>query len=178
MSQANYQIDSAHSAAHFSVRHMMISNVRGEFSKLSGTLTYDPANPAASTLDASIEVSSVNTRDAQRDAHLRSPDFFDAERYPLLTFHGKEIAASGGELTLKGDLTMHGVTREIVLSVEGPTPEHKDPWGNLRIGATATAKLNRKDFGLNWNAALETGGVLVGEDIKITLDIEAIRQAG
>jgi len=176
MSQTTYQIDSAHSSAQFSVRHMMISNVRGEFTKVSGTLTYDPANPASSMIDASIEVSSINTREAQRDAHLKSPDFFDAERFPLLSFHGREVAASDGELKVKGDLTMHGVTREIALHVEGPTPEQKDPWGNARIGATATAKLNRKDFGLNWNAALEAGGVLVGDEIKITLDIEAIRQ--
>ena len=176
MSQATYQIDSSHSSAQFSVRHMMISNVRGEFTKVSGTVTYDPANPAGATIDASIEVSSISTRDAQRDGHLKSPDFFDAEKFPLVTFHGKEVAASDGELEVKGDLTIHGVTRETVLHVEGPTPEHKDPWGNARIGATATAKLNRKDFGLTWNAALEAGGVLVGEEVKITIDIEAIRQ--
>lgn len=176
MAQATYLIDSAHSSAQFSVRHMMISNVRGEFTKLSGTVTYDPANPANSTLDASIEVSSINTRDAQRDGHLKSSDFFDAEKFPLLTFHGKEVAAAGGELKVRGDLTIHGVTREIALDVEGPTPETKDPWGNARIGATATAKLNRKDFGLTWNAALEAGGVLVGDEVKITIDIEAIRQ--
>jgi len=176
MPQATYQIDPAHSSAQFGIRHMMISNVRGEFTKVTGTVTYDAANPANSNVDASIEISSINTRDAQRDTHLKSADFFDAEKFPLLTFHGREIAGHEGAWKLKGDITIHGVTREIVLDVDGPTPEAKDPWGNPRIGATTTAKLNRKDFGLTWNAALEAGGVLVGDEVKITLDIEAIRQ--
>ena len=176
MPQVTYQIDPAHSSAQFSIRHMMIANVRGEFTKISGTVTYDSANPAGSNIDASIEVSSINTRDAQRDAHLQSADFFDVGRFPLLTFRGNQITGQDGEWKVKGDLTIHGVTREIALDVEGPTPEAKDPWGNLRIGATATAKLNRKDFGLAWNAALEAGGVLVGDEVKITIDLEAIRQ--
>jgi polyisoprenoid-binding protein YceI len=176
MSQVTYQIDPAHSSAHFSIRHMMIANVRGEFTKVSGTVVYDAANPANSKTDASIEVSSISTREPQRDAHLRSADFFDAEKYPLIAFHGKEISGQDGEWKLNGDLTIHGVTREIALDLDGPTPEHKDPWGNLRIGATATGKLNRKDFGLTWNAALEAGGVLVGDEVKLTIDVEAIRQ--
>jgi polyisoprenoid-binding protein YceI len=176
MPQVTYQIDPAHSSAQFSIRHMMIANVRGEFTKISGTVTYDSANPAGSNVDAGIEVSSINTRDAQRDAHLQSADFFDVGRFPLLTFRGNQITGRDGEWKVKGDLTIHGVTREIVLDVEGPTPEVKDPWGNLRIGATATAKLNRKDFGLAWSAALEAGGVLVGDEVKITIDIEALRQ--
>jgi polyisoprenoid-binding protein YceI len=176
MPQITYQIDPAHTSAHFSIRHMMISNVRGEFSKVSGTVVFDAENPANSMADATIEVASINTREPQRDAHLKSPDFFDAEKFPLISFHGKEVSEHGGEWKLKGDLTIHGVTREITLDVEGPTPEHKDPWGNLRIGATATGKLNRKDFGLTWNAALEAGGVLVGEEVKLTIDLEAIRQ--
>ncbi|MGA3096638.1 MAG: YceI family protein [Bryobacteraceae bacterium] len=176
MSKAIYQIDSAHSSAQFTVRHLMISNVRGEFTKLSGSIAYDPADPASSSIDATIDAASINTREAQRDAHLKSADFFDVERFPVLTFRGKEVGIRDGEGTVKGDLTMHGVTREVVLRVEGPTPEAKDPWGNMRIGATATAKINRKDFGLNWNAALEAGGVLVGEEVKITIDLEAIRQ--
>jgi polyisoprenoid-binding protein YceI len=176
MSQTIYQIDSAHSSAQFTVRHMMIANVRGEFTRLSGGIAYDPADPANSSIDATIDAASVNTREAQRDAHLKSADFFDVERFPTLTFRSKEVAVRDGEGNVKGDLTMHGVTREVVLRVEGPTPESKDPWGNMRIGATATAKINRKDFGLNWNAALEAGGVLVGEEVKITIDLEAIRQ--
>ena len=176
MSQTVYQIDSAHSSAQFSIRHLMISNVRGEFTKLAGTITYDPAQPTNSALEASVDVSSVNTRDAQRDTHLKSADFFDVEKYPTIAFRGKQIAGGDGEWKVKGDLTMHGITREVTLDVEGPTPEAKDPWGKMRIGATAHTKVNRKDFGLVWNVALEAGGVMVGEEVKITLDIEAVRQ--
>lgn len=177
MSQVTYQIDSAHSAAHFSVRHMMISNVRGEFTKVSGTVQYDAENPENSSLTATIDTASVSTRDAQRDTHLKSADFFDVEKHPEIAFRSKEITPEDGELQVKGDLTIHGVTREVTLNVERPTPEAKDPWGNLRIGTSATTKINRKDFDLGWNVALDTGGVLVGEDIKISIDIEAIRQA-
>jgi polyisoprenoid-binding protein YceI len=178
MSQVTYQIDSAHSAAHFSVRHMMISNVRGDFTKVSGTVLLDAQNPANSSVEALIDAASINTREPQRDTHLKSADFFDVEKYPEMVFRSKSVAAAeDGELRVKGDLTIHGVTREVTLTVEGPTPEAKDPWGNLRIGATATTKINRKDFGLVWNVALEAGGVLVGEDIKISIDLEAIRQA-
>jgi len=178
MSQDTYQIDSAHSAAHFSVRHMMISNVRGDFTKVSGTLLLDPENAANSAVEALIDAASINTREAQRDAHLKSADFFDVEKYAEMAFRSKSVEAAGdGELRVKGDLTIHGVTREVTLTVEGPTPEAKDPWGNQRIGATATTKINRKDFGLVWNVALEAGGLLVGEDIKISIDLEAIRQA-
>jgi len=177
MSQVTYQIDSAHSAAHFSVRHMMISNVRGDFTKVSGTVLLDAGNPANSSVEALIDAASLNTREPPRDAHLKSADFFDVEKYPELAFRSKSaVPESDGELRVKGDLTIHGVTREVTLAVEGPTPEAKDPWGNLRIGATATTKINRKDFGLGWNVALEAGGVLVGEEIKISIDIEAIRQ--
>src|ERR1035438_2360109 len=177
MSQVTYQIDPAHSSAHFSIRHMMISNVRGEFAKVSGTVIYASPTPANSKADASIEISSISTREPQRDAHLKSADFFDVEKFPLLTFHSKEVSGHDGEWKLKGDLTLHGVTREISLDVEGPTPEVKDPYANVRIGATATGKLNRKDFGLTWNGALEAGGVLVGDEVKLTIDIEAIRAA-
>jgi polyisoprenoid-binding protein YceI len=176
MSQIIYQIDSAHSSAQFTVRHMMISNVRGEFTRLSGSIAYDPADPANSSIDATIDAASISTRDAQRDGHLKSADFFDVEQFPTLTFRGKDVAVQDGEGKVKGDLTIRGVTREVVLHVEGLTPEAKDPWGNLRIGATATARINRTDFGLNFNAVLETGGVLVGEEVKITIDVEAIRQ--
>ena len=176
MPQAIYQIDSAHSSAQFTVRHLMISNVRGEFTKVSGSITYGPAGAADASIDATIDAASINTREAQRDAHLKSADFFDVAQFPALTFRSKAIAAHDGEWDVTGDLTIHGVTREVVLRVEGPTPETKDPWGNMRIGATATAKINRKDFGLTWNAALEAGGVMVGEEVKITIDLEAIRQ--
>ena len=176
MSQITYQIDSSHSAAHFSVRHMMIANVRGEFTKVSGTILYDPENPKNSSVEAVIDASSIATRDPQRDAHLRSADFLDAEKYPVLTFRSKSISGERGDWKVTGDLTIRGVTREVTLEVEGPTPETRDPWGNLRIGATATGKINRKDFGLTWNTALETGGVLVGDEVKLTLDVEGVRQ--
>jgi polyisoprenoid-binding protein YceI len=175
MSQVTYEIDPIHSSVHFSVRHMMLSNVRGEFTKVSGTLKFDAQNPANSSVEVNIEASSINTRDAQRDTHLKSADFLDAEKSPNLTFRSKHIEPHQSGGTIKGDLTIRGITREITLDVEGPTPEVKDPWGKQRIGASATTKLNRKDFGLKWNAALETGGVLVGDEVKITIDVEAVR---
>jgi len=177
MSQVTYQIDPAHTAAHFSVRHMMISNVRGEFTKVSGTVKFDAENPQNSSVEAVIDTASIGTRDPQRDAHLKSADFLDVEKHPEITFRSESVEPEDGELRVKGALTIHGVTREVVLNVEGPTPEHKDPWGGLRIGATASVKIRRKDFGLGWNVALEAGGVLVGEEIKISIDIEAVRQA-
>ena len=173
---AVWQIDPAHSSAQFSVRHLMISNVKGEFTKVSGTLVYDPSNPSNSKVDVTIDAGSINTRDAQRDTHLKSADFFDTEKFPTIEFRSTEVRSSGDGGRITGDLTIHGVTRQVVLDVEGPTPEAKDPWGSTRIAASATTRINRRDFGLVWNAALETGGVLVGEDVKITIDIEAIKQ--
>lgn len=170
-----YAIDPTHSSVHFSVRHLMVSNVRGEFTKLTGTVKFDSEKPGTSTVEATIDAASISTRDPQRDAHLKSADFLDVEKFPTMSFRSKkiEIQPDGGKVT--GDLTIHGVTREITLEVEGPTPEIKDPWGKQRIGASATAKLNRKDFGLTWNAALETGGVMVGDEVKISIDVEVIR---
>jgi polyisoprenoid-binding protein YceI len=175
MPPITYEIDSTHSAVHFSVRHLMVSNVRGEFSKVSGTVKYDPNKPETSTAEATIDANSISTRDPQRDGHLKSPDFLDTEKFPSITFRSKkvEIEQGGGKVT--GDLTIHGVTREVTLEVEGPTPEVKDPWGKQRIGASATAKISRKDFGLTWNAALETGGVMIGDEVKITIDVEVVR---
>jgi polyisoprenoid-binding protein YceI len=141
MSPITYQIDSSHSAAHFSVRHMMIANVRGEFTKVSGTIVYDPENPKNSRVDVDIDASSIATREPQRDAHLRSADFLDVEKFPTLTFRSKSVSGERGDWKLTGDLTIHGVPREVTLTVDGPTPETRDPWGNLRIGATATGKL-------------------------------------
>jgi len=174
--QASYQIDPAHSTAHFVVRHMMITNVRGAFSNIQGTVVYDPADLASSQIDVSIDTATVNTHVDERDAHLKSPDFFDVEKFPKITFQSKRIERSGDdELKVLGDLSIHGVTREVFLKVEGPTQEEKDPWGNLRIGASATAKIKRSDFGLTWNAALETGGALVGDDVKIELEVSLIK---
>jgi polyisoprenoid-binding protein YceI len=173
-----WQIDPAHSAAHFSVRHLMISNVRGEFTKLSGSALLNPADPAKSTVEITIEAASVNTREPQRDEHLRSADFFDVANYPTLTFRSKRIEALGAEnFKLTGDLTIRGVTKEATFDVEGPTPPVKDPWGNIRAGVTASAKINRKDFGLVWNALTEAGGFVVGDDIKITIEAELIQQS-
>ena len=169
---ATYQIDSSHSSVGFSIKHMMIAKVHGAFEKLSGTLEYDAANPSAAKLEVTIESSSINTHEAQRDTHLKSADFFDVEKFPTLTFKSTKIEGSHGELKVTGDLTIRGVTKQVVLDVEGPTDELKDPWGNFKIGASATTKIKRKDFGLTWNAALEAGGILVGEDVAISLDVQ------
>jgi polyisoprenoid-binding protein YceI len=177
MAQGTYTIDPQHSAAEFSVRHLMISNVKGEFTKVSGTIVYDPKNPAAAKIDAVIDVNSISTREPQRDTHLKSPDFFDTAKFPTLTFQSKQVWKSNGKLQVKGDLTMHGVTHEVVLDIDGPTAEVKDPWGNPRFGASATTKVDRKNWGLVWNKALEAGGVMIGDEVTITIDIEATRKA-
>jgi polyisoprenoid-binding protein YceI len=174
--KATYKIDPAHSTAQFVVRHMMITNVRGGFNKIQGTVVYDSENPAASSVDATIDATSINTREPDRDTHLKSADFLDVEKYPTITFKSKSVTKKGdGEWDLKGDLTIHGVTKELVLKVEGPTPESKDPWGNVRIGASSTTKIKRSDFGLTWNAALESGGILVGDEVKIEVEVSLIK---
>jgi polyisoprenoid-binding protein YceI len=171
-----YSIDPAHSSANFKVRHMMISNVRGEFGKVAGTVHFDPRNPTAAGITAEIDVNSINTREPQRDGHLKSADFLDAAKYPTIRFQSTSVQPAGpGGYKVTGDLTIRGVTREVVLKVDGPTPENKDPWGKLRSGAEATARISRKDFGLTWNQALETGGVLVGDEVDINLDVELVK---
>jgi len=176
VSTSTWNIDPVHSVAEFKVKHMMISNVKGQFSKLTGALTLDESDLTKSRVEASIEAASIETRDAQRDAHLKSADFFDVEKFPTLSFKSARITAvREGTLAVEGDLTIRGVTRKVVFSVEGPTPAAKDPWGNTRIAISATAKINRKDFGLTWNAALETGGILVGDEVTITLDAEFVK---
>ena len=175
--KTQYDIDSAHSSVHFSIRHLMISNVRGSFSSVKGTIFYDRANPADSSVEATIDVSTINTQDAQRDAHLKSADFLDVEKYPAISFTSKKIETDGDDPRITGDLTIHGVTKEVVLKVEGPTPETRDPWGNVRIGASASTKIKRSEFGLTWNAALETGGFMVGDELKIELEVEAVKAA-
>jgi polyisoprenoid-binding protein YceI len=174
--KSTYKIDSAHSSAQFVVRHMMITNVRGGFSGVQGTIEYDADNPTTSHIEAVIDASKISTLDEQRDAHLKGADFLHVEQHPTITFKSKKIMPKGeGEWKVTGDLTIHGVTKEVVLNVDGPTPEGKDPFGNTRIGASASTKIKRSDFGLTWNAALETGGLLVGDDLKIELEISAIR---
>lgn len=172
-----WQIDPLHSGAHFSVRHMMISNVHGEF-KLTGFVRVDRQEFKNSKVEAVIDASTIDTRESARDQHLRSADFFDVPKYPSLTFSSTRIEGSPDEgFALSGNLTIHGVTREIAFSVEPLSPEIKDPYGNLRIGTSARAKIDRKDFGLHWNAALETGGVLVGTQVNITLEVELIKES-
>jgi polyisoprenoid-binding protein YceI len=171
-----WNIDPAHAVAEFKVRHMMIANVKGQFSKVSGALTLDGSDLANSSVEASIEAASLETRDSQRDAHLRSADFFHVERFPTLHFKSTGISiVKPGELSVEGDLTIRGVTRTVRFAVEGPTPPSKDPWGNTRVAVSAITKIDRKDFGLTWNAALETGGILVGDEVTITLDVEFVK---
>jgi polyisoprenoid-binding protein YceI len=175
-STTTWNIDPAHSLAEFKVKHMMIANVKGQFSKVSGALILDESDLANSRVAASIEAASIQTRDDQRDAHLKSADFFDVENFPTLHFQSKDISIlRDGELAVEGDLTIHGVTRKVRFAVEGPTPPAKDPWGNTRVAISATTKINRKDFGLTWNAALETGGILVGDEVTLTLDVEFVK---
>jgi len=169
---AEYVIDSAHSAAQFSVKHMMVSNVRGTFSKVTGTANIDEKDLTRSTVEAVIDATTVNTNEPKRDEHLRSADFFDTAKYPTITFKSTKVEKAGQNLKVTGDLTLHGVTRPVVLDVEGFTTEAKDQWGNTKRGGTATTKINRKHFGLGWNSVLETGGVAVGEEVAITLDLE------
>ncbi len=171
-----WNIDPAHSAAEFKVKHMMISNVKGKFSGLNGSLSLNEVDPTLSTIEASIPTATLSTADEQRDNHLKSADFFDAEKFPTLTFKSTQVRkVAEGELAVTGELTMHGVTKSVTFAVDGPSRPGTDPWGNQRIGLSATTKINRKDFGLTWNAALESGGVLVGEEVAITLDVQFIK---
>jgi polyisoprenoid-binding protein YceI len=171
-----WNIDPVHTVAEFKVKHMMISNVKGQFTKVTGVMTLDETDLTKSRIEASIEAASVHTRDAQRDAHLKSADFLDVEKFPALSFKSTRVARTAeGELSVTGDLTIHGVTREVVFAAEGPTPSAKDPWGNTRVGLSATTKISRKDYGLVWNTPLETGGILVGDEVTITLDVQFVK---
>lgn len=175
---STWNVDPVHSMAEFRVKHLMISNVRGRFTGVTGKLVYDPADLAKSSVEASIDVSTIDTRDPQRDTHLKSPDFFDVEKFPALTFHSSRVTRKAdGSIFVAGPLTIHGVTREVEFEVEGPTPPVKDPWGNTRIGVSASTKIDRREFGLTFNAALETGGVMVGEEVAITLELEFVQAA-
>ena len=173
---ATWTIDRDHSSVGFKIRHLMVSNVKGSFEKHSGTVDLDDKDITKSKVDVSIETASINTNVELRDAHLKSADFFDVVKYPAMTFKSKKVAKAGKDkLKVTGDLTLHGVTKEVVLNVDGPTKEIKDLYGNIRKGASATATINRKDFGLNWNKALETGGVVVGDEVHIIIEIEMIK---
>ena len=171
-----WTIDSAHSEIYFSVRHMMISNVRGQFQKFSGTIDFDETNPANTTVAVQIDVASLSTGDEKRDAHLKSADFFDAEHYPHLTFHSTRIDVKDKtHAVLYGDLTIRNVPHEVALDVEF-NGLAKSPWGTTNAGFSAKAQIKRKNWGLNWNVALETGGWLVGDDVHISIDLEIVKQ--
>ncbi len=176
MAQENWQVDGAHSAVQFSVRHMVISKVRGRFTRWNAKLSLDPADLSRSAVEVDVEAASIDTGVADRDAHLRSGDFFDAEKHPSLAYRSRRVeVVAPDRLRIVGDLTIRGVTREVALDAEHG--RGKDPWGNERVSFTATGKLDRKDFGLAWNQVLETGGVLVGERVDVEIELEAVRQA-
>jgi polyisoprenoid-binding protein YceI len=170
-----WTIDGAHSSPQFSVTHLMISTVRGEFGGISGTIEYDGKSAQSIKADVSIDATSITTHNDKRDAHLKSPDFFDVAKFPTLTFKSKKVVpGAGGAFQLVGDLTMHGVTKEVTLDVSAPSKIIKGMRGESRVAATATGKLNRQDFGVKWNSNLDGGGVVVSDDVAITLDIEAM----
>lgn len=174
---ATWTFDAAHSAVSFSVKHMMIATVRGSFGTFDGSVTFDEGNPETFSVEAWADAASIDTRNEKRDAHLRLADFFDVEKYPQLTFKSKRVVKTGdGRYTMAGDLTIHGVTKETVFDVTGFSGTMKDPWGGTRTAAVATTTINRKDFGLNWNQALDGGGVVVSEDVVITLDVELVKK--
>lgn len=176
---ATYQIDSRHTGAHFKVRHMMIAWVSGEFSGVTGAVAFDPKNLDESRIEVTIDAATVSTREPQRDRHLKSADFLDVGSYPTITFQSTKIA-SAGERSYKvdGELTIRGVTRGVTLQVDSLTPEIRDPDGFLRRGAHASTRIERRDFGLTWNAVLESGGFVVGDEVEILVDVELVRQAG
>ncbi|MFN8627359.1 MAG: YceI family protein [Candidatus Binatia bacterium] len=173
---STWKIDPAHTSAQFAVRHMMVSTVRGTIGPVAGTLNLDEADATKSSIVATVDVNAIDTREPQRDAHLKSADFFDAGTYPTITFNSKRITKVGeAKYQVAGDLTIHGVTKEVVLDVEGAPTPFKDPTGSLRMGGSATTKLNRKDFGLTWNKTLDSGGLVIGDEVAVTIDIELIK---
>ena len=174
-----WEFDGAHTGVHFKVRHLMVSHVRGDFEKFSGKIVYDESDLTKSEADITIEAASINTRVAKRDEHLRSPDFLDVAKYPTITYKSRKVEKAGdGKLKMTGDLTIKGVTKEAVLDIEGPTPAIKDMQGYTRVGGSATTKINRKDFGLTWQKMLEAGGVAVGDEVEIAIDLEIFRKPG
>ncbi len=175
---STWDIDPAHSTVEFSVRHMMVTTVKGQFQKVKGTVELDEKDPTKSTVEVSIETASIDTREAKRDAHLKSPDFFDAAKFPALTFKSTKIEKAGkGKFKVTGDLTMHGVTKSVVLAVEGPSASIKDPFGRTVRGVMATGKLDRKDWGMIWNKALDSGGMVVSDEVKLDINAELAERA-
>jgi polyisoprenoid-binding protein YceI len=175
---STWQIDPAHSSAQFAVKHLAISTVRGAFTSVKGSVQFDDKDITKSSVDVTIDVNSVDTREPNRDKDLRSDHFFDAEHFPTITFKSKRVEqVAPGKLKIIGDLTIHGITKEVALDVEGPTAPVKDPWGNQRIAINATTKINRQDFGVKWNQTMDNGGVVVGDDVSITIDAEMFQKA-
>ena len=173
---AAWQVDSAHAAAQFAVKHMMISTVRGEFKGVTGTVNWDAQDITKSTVNVTIDATTVNTGEPKRDGHLKSPDFFDVAKFPTMTFKSTKIETAGdGKLKVTGDLTIHGVTKSVILDVDGPTQAIKDPYGNERVALSGTTKINRQDFGVKWNSPMEGGGVVVGDEVNITIDAELVK---
>jgi polyisoprenoid-binding protein YceI len=173
---STWNIDPAHSTAQFTVRHLAISNVTGSFTKVTGSVVLDEKDITQSQASASIDVNSIDTRVEARDKDLKSPHFFEVEKYPTIEFKSKQVVNSGGKLQLIGDLTIHGTTREVTLDVDGPTPALTDPWGNWRRGISATTAINRKDFNLTYNNLLKTGEAVVGDNVKIQIDAEIVKK--
>ena len=174
---SQWAIDPHHSSAQFAVKHLMISTVRGEFHGVNGTVNWDDKDITKSTIDVTIDATSVDTREPDRDKDLKSENFFDVAKYPSMTFKSKKIEQAGaGKLKVTGDLTMHGVTKEVTLDVEGPTPPIKDPWGNTRVALNATTTINRQDFGVKWNKTMDGGGVVVSDNVNVTIDAELVKQ--
>ena len=174
--EASWRIDPLHSAAHFSVRHMMISTVRGQFGGVTGAVKFDPKDLTKATVDASIDCTTLNTGEAKRDAEMKGPEFFDVKKYPAMKFKSKKVDIAGaGKLRMSGDLTINAITRPVVLDVEGPSPSVKDSRGREKVGLNATTKINRKDYAITWNEIMETGGFAVADEVSISLDIELIK---
>jgi polyisoprenoid-binding protein YceI len=173
-----WQIDPAHTAAGFSVKHLMISTVRGQFKGITGTVLWDDSDISKSKIDVTIDATTIDTSEPKRDEDLKSDKFFDVAKYPTISFKSKTIErVSSGKLRIVGDLTIRGVTKEVVLDAEGPTGPIKDPWGNTRVAVSAATKVNRQDYGVKWNANIDGGGVVVGDDVNITIDLEMIKKA-
>jgi polyisoprenoid-binding protein YceI len=174
---STWQIDPAHTAAQFAVKHLMISTVRGEFKGVTGTVVWDDQDVSKSSVNVTIDANTVDTSEPKRDADLKSDHFFDVAHYPTITFKSTKIEQAGaGKLAVTGDLTIHGITKSVVLDVDGPSASVKDPWGNTRSAISATTKINRQDFGVKWNANMDGGGVVVGDDVNITIDLEMTKQ--
>ncbi len=174
---STWQIDPNHSAAQFAVRHLAISTVRGAFTKVNGTIQFDDKDISKSSVEVTIDADSVDTRVPNRDKDLRSDHFFDVQKYPTITFKSTKVEqVEPGKLKVTGDLTIHGVTKPVVLDVEGPTAAVKDPWGNQRAAANASTKINRQDYGVKWNATMDGGGLVVGDDVAITIDLEMVQK--